>query len=167
MAICDSDAEDRAALGEILHLFQNLAKGAHELTSRPSHNYNCVAFALGEEDCRLWPTHGSGGVIDWNYWPRRIPRELTVAAFKMLFESRGYFVCAHSNWEDSFEKIALYCDANGRPTHAARQITRGPHCGQWQSKIGMRADIRHETLAALEGAEYGKVFGCFARELSS
>ncbi len=167
MAICDSDAEDRAALNIILNLFPGLSFVEHELTSRPSRDYNCIAFALGEADCNWWPMTARDNPLELIYWPRRFPREETIAAFKLVFESKGFFACAHANFEDGFEKIALYCDANAKPTHAARQITSGSARGQWQSIIGREADIRHETLAALEFSEYGIVIGVFARKVNS
>src|SRR5882724_4275713 len=93
MAICDSEAEDQEALRTILELFPGLINVAHELTSRPSERYNCIAFALREDDCNYWPLPMSNDSVEWTYWPRRIPREQTVAAFQMLFESKGYSAC--------------------------------------------------------------------------
>ena len=48
---------------------------------------------------------------------------------------------------------ALYTDAQGTPTHAARQL----ESGDWTSKLGKSVDIRHSTLAALGGEMYGRV----------
>ena len=124
MAICDSDAEDRAALDAILNLFPGLKVVEHELTSRPTRDYNCIAFAFGDVDCKWWPLPSRDTPLELIYWPRRCPREETFAAFKIVFESRGYFVCADSNFKDSFEKIALYCNARleWRRTSATRRL---------------------------------------------
>jgi hypothetical protein len=54
--------------------------------------------------------------------------------------------------ETGFEKIALFANADGTPTHLARQITNG----RWSSKLGTLQDIEHDLLAVC-GAEYGKV----------
>ncbi len=51
-----------------------------------------------------------------------------------------------------FEKVALFVDAAGMPTHAARQV----NSGAWTSKLGNSEDIEHE-LRALEGDIYGTV----------
>ena len=167
MAICDSDEADREAIGDVLKLFPGLIAVDHELTSPPSWRYNCIAFALGEDDCNWWPERKGGNSHDLIYWPRRLPRVMKLEIFQKLFEWKGFTVCTDASLENGFEKIALYCDATGKPTHAARQITTGPHAGQWKSKIGKLADIRHETLSALEGAEYGKVCVCFSRKIVS
>jgi len=166
MAICDSDEEDREALLEILKVFPALLHVEHELTSRPSRFYNCIAFALGDEDHNCWPIPPANSLSQY-YWPRRIPHELSVTAFQLMFKSRDYVLCANADFEVGMEKIALYCDAAGKPTHAARQITSESHRGQWKSKIGILADIRHATLAALEGAEYGRFHSCFARKINA
>lgn len=60
--------------------------------------------------------------------------------------------------EAGIEKIAIYVDANGVPTHAARQLADGT----WTSKLGEWEDIQHKTLEAMEdsrglGLGYGKV----------
>jgi hypothetical protein len=59
--------------------------------------------------------------------------------------------------EAGFEKIAIYVDGDGVPTHAARQLSDGA----WTSKLGEWEDIRHLTLEAMEddglGLGYGKV----------
>ena len=102
-----------------------------------------------------------------SYWPRRFSREETVQAFAEIFESFGYRTCTDGKLEANNEKIALYCSPNGTPTHAAKQIAEGLHPGQWKSKIGRLADIRHATLEALEGDAYGKVHSFFARKIKS
>jgi len=167
MAICDTDEADREALQRIRDEFPALQSIEHELTSRPSHKYNCIAFALGEDDYVCWPQQLAECALTTPYWPRRIPREVSVSAFRLMFESRGYVLSGSADFEVGLEKIVLYCDAAGKPTHAARQIMSDPHRGQWKSKIGNLADIRHATLTALEGAEYGKVHSCFARKVNA
>jgi hypothetical protein len=54
--------------------------------------------------------------------------------------------------EPGFEKVALYADAAGIPTHAARQLSGG----KWTSKLGRREDIEH-ALDDLTGDVYGSV----------
>jgi hypothetical protein len=67
----------------------------------------------------------------------------------------------------AFEKIALYADKNGLPSHAARQLPSGT----WTSKLGPMEDIEHLMLEALEDAAgttsaYGKVALIVRRPIS-
>jgi hypothetical protein len=52
----------------------------------------------------------------------------------------------------SLEKIALFADAQGKPTHVARQLVNG----RWRSKLGKREDLEH-ALHDLTGTVYGSV----------
>ena len=66
----------------------------------------------------------------------------------MLFRSP----CENSHIESGFEKVAVYVDAEGRPTHVARQLPNG----LWTSKLGKSQDIEHE-LEGVTGSVYGSV----------
>jgi hypothetical protein len=55
------------------------------------------------------------------------------------------------------EKICLYAK-NGKPTHAARQLSNG----RWTSKLGPDEDVEHD-LSDLEGRRYGSPSAWFAR----
>jgi hypothetical protein len=72
-------------------------------------------------------------------------------SFIALFESLGYVLCENGQAETGFEKVALFADAKGRPTHAAR-LPVGK--ANWSSKLGPQEDIGH-TIYGLEGREYG------------
>lgn len=72
-------------------------------------------------------------------------------AFVAAFQSLGYAICLSGAHEPGVQKIALYA-LNGRPTHAARQLSDG----RWTSKIGKNIDVSH-TLAGLVGPCYGDV----------
>lgn len=85
------------------------------------------------------------------YWPRGVPREVTMEAFIQAFRTRGYEVCENSNLEPGFQKIAIYADKAGDPTHAARQLENGV----WTSKMGDYEDIEHKNLECLR--DYGIV----------
>lgn len=65
----------------------------------------------------------------------------------------GYALCKNAGYEDGFEKIAIYVDSNGKPTHVARQLSSG----HWTSKLGKLEDIEHKTLESLSGSQYGTV----------
>jgi hypothetical protein len=84
-----------------------------------------------------------------SFWPAGMPREVTLAAFRLAFESLGYAVCNSSEVEAGFEKIAVFANS-GTPTHAARTL----ESGTWSSKLGQIDDISHD-LRSVEGATYG------------
>jgi hypothetical protein len=113
--------------------------------------YNCIAFAAGHTDKAWWP-HLTNKVF---FWPPHLKREFpgveTQENFIQVFQWKGYTKCNNGQPFKGIEKIVIFL-LNGRPTHAARQL----ESGLWTSKCGRLEDIRHETLAAVEGKMYGK-----------
>lgn len=79
-------------------------------------------------------------------------RTESLEAFEQAYAELGYEVCENGVFENNFEKVALYADKFGSPTHAARQLLNG----RWTSKCGQLEDIEHE-LNALTGQSYGNV----------
>ncbi len=79
-------------------------------------------------------------------------RDETLAAFVMALGTLAFVPSDNENPESGFEKLALFADVRGVPTHAARQLPTG----RWTSKLGEWEDIEHE-LHALEGELYGTV----------
>ena len=77
---------------------------------------------------------------------------MTLDAFKDAFATLSYVPCDGEEPEPSYEKVALFADAQREPTHAARQLPNG----RWTSKLGTGEDIEHE-LHSLEGDIYGTV----------
>lgn len=100
--------------------FPNLDFATTEKTSRSDGCYNCIAWAAGEDDRKWWPDRNEQA-----YWPKGVPREATLRAFVQAFQTLGYETCDNGESESGFEKIALYADATGKPTHAARQLSAG------------------------------------------
>jgi hypothetical protein len=129
-------------------LFPGLAGSSYQITSPPDNDYNCIAWAAGDARNWWWP----GRDVNKEYWPPGVPRERTLHAFVAAFASLGYQVCEGEGPEADYEKLALFADADGKPTHAARQLPRG----RWSSKLGKGEDIEHE-LHDLEGAVYGSI----------
>jgi hypothetical protein len=128
--------------------FPGLAGRGYQVTSPRDADYNCIAFAAGDTHNWWWP----GRDVGREYWPAGVPRERTRDAFVAAFASLGYTVCEGEGPESGYEKVALFADAAGRPTHAARQLPGGG----WSSKLGKAEDIEH-GLHDLEGALYGSV----------
>lgn len=128
---------------EIEAAFPKLRRGEYRKTSEDTVTYNCIAHAAGAQDLWWWPADGPG-----IYWPAEATMEETVESFVEAYAALGYTVCENGNRDPElgFQKIALYVDEDGIPTHAARQLPNG----EWTSKLGRAEDIQHQTLEALE-----------------
>lgn len=139
----------------------HISPNEYEITSPATSDYNCIAWAAEEDDSWWDPTD-----LD-EYWPDGVPRELTLEAFILAYQTLGYFPCNNSELEEGFQKIAIYAKQDsvedaGQPTHVARQLLNG----QWTSKIGDFEDIEHE-LDSLTGYYYGEVVQILKRPISS
>ena len=118
-------------------------------TSPQDDSYNCIAWA-GDDTDRWWwpasfPTYGT-------HWPIA-STDVTVDGFVEAFRSVGYETCEDGSLEKGFEKVSLYVDAEGQPTHMVRQLSSG----KWTSKMGGLEDIEHPTIEELCGGSYGAV----------
>lgn len=128
--------------------FPSLRSHGYSITSQATIEYNCIAWAAGDMGAWWWPDP-----MNLGYWPPSIPRKETLEAFVKAYELLGYDICKDASHEEGFEKIAIYVDSNGKPTHAARQLSSG----RWTSKLGELEDIEHTTLDGLYGPTYGSV----------
>ena len=135
--------------------FPHLRSSAYAITSDATRRYNCIAWALGDNQRWWWPNQTA-------FWPADVPLETTVDAFNSLFSSYGFQLCESVALEAGVEKIALFVSARGAPTHAARQL----RSGMWTSKLGESVHIAH-VLAALEGKEYGHATIVYSRRVES
>ena len=128
--------------------FPNLNSGNHRITSPTTSDYNCIAWAAGEDDRWWWPVP-----VGIGYWPSAAPRAETVDAFVVAFATIGYTVCDSGVLEVNFDKAAIFVNDQNVPTHMARQLEDGT----WTSKLGPNVDLNHFTLNALDGPAYGHV----------
>jgi hypothetical protein len=123
--------------------FPNMNPSNHRVTSDPTTDYNCIAYAAGDKtqkwDCPPLPKCG-------RYWPPGATRGPKLDALMSAFKAIGYTTCDNGNLEIGFEKVALYVDDNGEWQHAARQCKDGA----WTSKLGYAEDIRHTTPGVVE-----------------
>jgi hypothetical protein len=137
-------------MGKATHLelrYPNLALTEYTVTSPKSQEYNCFAWAAGDQE-RWWqPTPE-----DQFYWVQGVPMEETLSAYIQAYQTLGFMTCDSAELEAEFEKIALYVDDGGIPVHAAKQLSTG----KWSSKLGSLEDIEHE-LEGLTGERYGNV----------
>ncbi len=116
-----------------------------QITSPQTPEYNCFAWAAGVTDewwepGRTWPIDSSS---DWDV-------KVVVSAYM----AKGFVCCDNGSLEAGVEKLAIYCDEDGEPTHVARQLSDG----HWTSKLGNWEDVEH-NLVDFEGAHpaYGSV----------
>jgi hypothetical protein len=135
--------------------FPALRSSQYSVTSPKDPTYNCIAWAAGD-DTMWWepvssPTPGGLGGY---YWPDGLPRKVSFPNYILAFKRQGYRECPDGSLEDGWEKVALYVDSQGTPTHAARQLPDG----HWASKLGRSQDIEHDVPEAVGGpSAYGTV----------
>lgn len=134
--------------------FPNLLSSNHRVASRPDTQYNCFAWAARYTD--RWVGPGPFG-----YWPADVPDRLTLNNLTAVYARDGFERCESGEPESGYEKIAIYTDRRGLPTHAARQLATG----KWTSKLGELEDIEHDTLEVLEGPQYGRAVRYLRRPL--
>lgn len=133
-------------------IFENAPVGSIVVTSAASVFYNCVAWALANQADVIWPDEDE----QWG-WPPAVERSEKVETVEAFFRLVGFQKCdADTTFHDGVEKIALYAK-QGLVKHVARQFPAGEHKGQWTSKFGSEADVRHETAQAIEGNAYGTI----------
>ena len=131
----------------------HLAADGYEVTSNPTDEYNCIAYAAGETG--RWWSH----VDDADYyWPEHASSTPSIASLIEVFTGLGFEVCEETINDPGFRKIALYADQRGDWTHAAVQLPGGG----WSSKLGPDEDISHHTPESLDRDAYGEVH-CFMR----
>lgn len=138
-----------------------ILKGAdYRIVGRMTVASNCIAWTLGDEERWWWP------IAPRAHWPEAADRALTLECFAAMYESQGFVRCEDGEPVTGTEKVALYANDAGEPTHAARL---GPD-GKWTSKLGNLQAIEH-ALALLEGdparGAYGRVRAYFVRARSS
>ncbi len=146
-------------LAELEALFPKLRTTAYRVTSPQARDYNCIAWAARDSARWWWPDDDPDN--DAVYWPAGVAWEETLPAFVAAFATLGYVSTADETYEPGFEKIALFTNAAGLPTHAARQLPGG----RWTSKLGFLEDIEHD-LQDLAGTEYGEVVQILKRPMS-
>ena len=130
---------------EIAEIFPNLKN--YQITSPADYRYNCIAWAAG--DTENWWQPSDSPYFFWLRDDKSDSLENCIQTFSIL----GYKEETDSSFEPEFEKVALYSDADGLPSHAARQKEKG----LWTSKLGEAEDIEHDAPDALEGEAYGAV----------
>lgn len=148
---------------QICQAFPKLASDKNfQVTSKKTPEYNCIAWAYNIQNRWMWPNTGKYPFIDGvHYWPNNNVMEPTIGNFIAAFSLKGYHCCDNGDFEEGYQKIALYAKQNSDEcTHAARQLKNG----YWTSKLGKYEDIQHGTAYSIENEEYGEV-RCFMKRI--
>ena len=109
-------------------------------------NYNCLAFAMGDQHNWWEPPKGGG-----RYWPDGFPEDVTVQTVESIIRTHGYTISTDATITPETDAVAIYAEGN-EWTHFAIFAT-----GTWSSKLGDGHDVTHVQLQDLEGNLYGKV----------
>lgn len=124
--------------------FTKISANGYTVTSSPSEDYNCIAWAAG--DTTSWWNNAAG-----YRWPG-VDRTPFVESLVAVFAGMGYEICDNSFLEEGFDKVAIY-EIAGLWKHASRQLPNG----HWTSKLGRYEDIEHTIPDDLSGSLYGTV----------
>lgn len=124
--------------------YPNLKKSKWKPKSPRTNRYQCIAWAACDTRRRWWPV----GDPPVTYWPPNVPAEETVDCFIQAFATIGFKPCESDDYELGFQKVALFVDNDGIPSHMVRQHLLGIG---WLSKLGDWEDIYHPRLSNLEG----------------
>ena len=142
-----------------LNEFPNTLNEPFLITSPPIPDYNCIAWAYGRSDVRMWPNTA------YFYWPPNVTNNSNLSSFIELFKSIGYDICQDGKLELGFEKISIF-ELNGIITHASRQLQNG----LWTSKLGWQPNISFDvshTINSISNGVYGNVIIYMKKEINN
>lgn len=122
--------------------------------------YNCVSWAIGDPRLRWWPHDPTDLTRAGWYWPDGLPTSETVATFEALFTRLGFEPVVDSSLEAGYEKVALFVDDSGAPSHVSWQTVNG----YWASKVGTQGtDCLHKRPEDANCEAYGTVSRYYRR----
>lgn len=123
----------------------NLAREGYEITSNPADVPNCIGWAL-RDYAGFWDPDAAVMRVAGYRWLPNGPYDWEVSTVAKIFEMHNYSDCdMDDSLEPGFEKIAIYVN-HEQDIHVARQLASG----KWTSKLGVKEDLDHNSLKALE-----------------
>jgi len=122
--------------------------------SAENFNFNCLAFALGDESNWWEPPKGAG-----QYWPPGFPDDLTIPTVEAIIRCHGFTVEIGVDEIPEADAIAIY-SVGDEWSHFAKFANDG-----WRCKLGIGHDVIGFDLHDLETAMYGKVVKILRRPL--
>jgi len=102
----------------LLSAFPGLRTTSFQVTSPSDPIYNCIAWAASSTAEWWWPVEDARRT----HWPEGVLREITLNSFVAAFQTLGYSISSDETLEAGFEKVALFVDSLGRPSHASLQL---------------------------------------------
>lgn len=135
------------AVSDIERSFPSLNQSNYRVASSVDFNYNCLAFAVGDESHWWEPPMGMG-----QYWPPGFADDIRVETVAAILRLHGFVLELDRGYTPQVDAIAVYGNSSGEWLHFARFTD-----GAWKSKLGSDHDIVHTTLECLEGSVYGVV----------
>ena len=139
---------------DIMRTFPSLNESNSEEKSEYDFNYNCLAFALGDNSNWWEPLEQFGF-----YWPPGFAHDVSIETVTAIIKLHGFVVGLQPNITPLADSIAIYAKGD-EWTHFAKFTN-----GKWASKIGEDNDIIHSSLELLEGDLYGKVVTILSRNI--
>lgn len=125
-------------------------------TSKFDPSYNCIAWAA--TDSNKWYEPDPHGLY---FWPSEVPREYSIYAYIELYQHLGYVLCENGDYEEGYEKVAIFSSDMITASHAARQLD----ANNWTSKLGRDIDVSHSIFTISNGF-YGQVVQFLKRAIA-
>lgn len=138
-------------------IFPDLNNSGYRVASPKDPAYNCIAFVAGDTTRKWSPTLIP---VPGYYWPPGADRGDGPESLRSCFEQIGYEHCEGGTPEHGYKKIALYMDADGMWSHAAKLQENGG----WASKLAEIEDIWHQNEHCFADSIYGNVFEYMRRK---
>lgn len=139
---------DETAKGEWLRdNFPRLSECDCNWTSRPTWDYNCVGFAVG--DYRWWHPDDE---YDHHYWPDDATRSPWASAYVEALKTVHFEECDNAEPESGYEKIVVFHKGG-----LFKHVCIVESAARWRSKLGEYEDLEHPSCGMDDG-KYGKVF---------
>ena len=133
--------------------FPRLTPGNYRVTSPPSPDYNCIAWAAGDTG-RWWEP----GV----YWPATTPPgDYGTGVLTLAFQARLRIMCGRGTGAGIRQGGSVL---RRRVLHARRRQLPD---GKWTSKLGGGEDIQHDAPEDLSGGAYGEVVQFMRRPVAA
>jgi hypothetical protein len=137
--------------GDLVHLelrYRSLTQNYYRKTSERTPDYNCIAYVAGDFQKPWWPVPYQAPY----FWPiDNVEEDESIKEFIEAFSFLGYECCSDSDFEPDFQKIVIFIDEEGFPSHMAKQLPNG----YWSSKCGDLEDIEHDLNSLIGGASMG------------
>lgn len=129
-----------------MYLAPHLTDSDYAVTSHPTDEYNCAAWAFEDTENIWWP-----GYPEQYYWPERGSKD-TINYLLDYLQRHGFQPCKNRQLESGWMKIAIYCNNQGSARHLARQMDDGSGLASveiWKTSLTSYKILRAVSMAKL------------------